>query len=65
MSEVADGDFLLLIHIGEEGSFVIDPEGEYAVLIGKGKGSAIYSAVVGCSAGFKGETVEGREHCEF
>jgi len=65
MGEMADGDLVLFIHIGEEESLVVDPEGEYAVLFGDGKGGAVNSAVGGSSDGFKCKTLEGREHGEL
>jgi hypothetical protein len=65
MSKVANGNLVFLVHISEEGPFVVDAEGEYAVLIGEGKGGAINGTVRGSSGGFKRETVERREHCDF
>jgi hypothetical protein len=65
MSEVADGDLVLLLNSGEEGTLVVDAEGEDAVLIGGHKLSAEHSAGLGAVGGLQVKAVEGREHGEL
>ena len=65
MSEVADGNLMLLLDSGEERPLVIDAEGEDAVLIGGHKLSAEHSAGICTSDGLEGQTVEGGEHGEL
>lgn len=47
MRKVSDCDLLLNLHIGKEWAFVVDFEGEDAMLIGAGKRGAINGAVRG------------------
>lgn len=65
MSIVAHGDLVLFLNVGEEGSLVVDAEGENAVLVGNCELGAENSAVC-CRLGRdEVETVEGGEHSEF
>jgi len=63
--EVSHGDFPLLIHCGEERTFVVDAKVEDTVLVRQGKRCAEDGAVGGIANGFEVETVERREHSEF
>lgn len=65
MCKVADCDFALDINICEKRPFVVDFEGEYAVLVRGLEGGAEDGAVGGFRDGFKVEAVEGGEHGEF
>jgi hypothetical protein len=56
---------MLLLDGGQEGTLVVDAEGEDTVLIGGHKLSAEHSAGIGAMGGLEGETVEGREHGEL
>lgn len=41
MCKVADDDRVLFLDVGEEGSLVVDFEGEDAVLVGGGEGGGV------------------------
>lgn len=65
MGEVADGDLMLFHDIGEERALVVDAEGEDSMLVGKGKSSAVHSAVFRAARREERETMEGRKHGEL
>lgn len=67
MGHVANGDGVLLLNVGEEGTLVIDPEVEDAVLVGQHKGGCVCRGILG-RAGLvkgKGKAVEGGKHAEL
>ncbi len=65
MCEMSYRDSMLLVHVGEERSFVIDAESEDSVLVWKRKGGAENGAVGSLGDRGESEPVERREHREF
>lgn len=67
VGHVADRDCVLLLDVGQEGTFVVDLEVEDAVLVGDLEGDGVCRFFGGGVGGVKGEreTVEGGEHGEF
>lgn len=63
--EVAVGNLKLLLDGGQEGTLVVDAEGEDSVLIGSHELSAEHSAGIGALDRFQVQAVEGREHGEL
>lgn len=57
MSEMSDRDFPLYVHVGEEGSLVVDAERKYAMLVWKLEGTAEDSAVWCLRNGYKIKTM--------
>lgn len=62
---MADGDFVLLLDVGEEGTLVVDTEGKDSMLIGDDEARAVHSAVFRSEGRLESEAVERREHSEF
>lgn len=62
---VAHGHLVLLLDVGEEGSLVVDTEGEDAVLIRRDELGAEYSARFSATSWLESQTVERREHGEL
>lgn len=58
MGVVADGDFVFLFNVGEEGTLVIYTEGEDSVLVRDSELGAKDGAVCCCLYGLEVETVE-------
>lgn len=58
MGVVADGDFVFLFNVGEEGTLVIYAEGEDPVLVGNRELGAKGGAVFCCLDRLEVETVE-------
>lgn len=65
VSEVADGDLVLLLDGGEERTLVVDAEREDTVLIGGHELSTEDGASISAADRLEGQTVEGREHSEL
>jgi hypothetical protein len=65
MSEVADGNFMLLLDGGEERPLIVYAEGEDAVLIRSHKLSAEHGASICASDGLEGQAMEGGKHGEL
>lgn len=65
MSKVADGHLVLFLDVGEEGTLVVDAEGEDAVLIRHCEVGAEDGAVFSAARRCKVQPVEGREHGEL
>ncbi len=55
---MTDGDGVLLLNVGEEGSLVVDLEVEDAVLIWKLEACSVDVGGFGGACDFQGETVE-------
>lgn len=62
MSEMADGDLMLLLDSGEKGPFVVDTEREDTVLIGCHELGAKDGAGICATDRLESQAVEGREH---
>ncbi len=65
MGVVADGDFVFLFNVGEEGTLIIYAEGEDSVLVGDCELCAKDGTVSCCLDGLEVETVERGQHGEF
>ena len=65
MGEVAVSHLVLLLDVGEEGTLVVDAEGEDTVLIGGHELGAEHSAGIGTAGGLEVQAVERREHGEL
>ena len=62
MCEVSDSNGVLLLHVREEGSLVIDLEVKYSVLVGELEARCIDGGARRSSQELEGEAVEGRQH---
>lgn len=62
---MADGNFVLLLDVGEEGTLVVDTEGEDSMLVRNGEACAVHSAGFRSEGRLESEAVERREHGEF
>lgn len=62
---MANGNFVLLLDVGEEGTLVVDTEGKDSMLVGDGEACAVHSAGFRSERWLESEAVEGREHGEF
>lgn len=58
VGEMADGDFMFLFNVSDEGSLVVDAEGEDAMLVGKSEGGSVYGRVLCSVHGLQVKTVE-------
>lgn len=65
VGEVAVSHLVLLLDGGEEGTLVVDAEGEDTVLIGSHELRAEHSAGIGTAGGLEVQAVERREHGEL
>lgn len=65
VGKVADGDFVLFVHVCEERTLVVDSEREDTVLIGKSERSAVDCAILRAGSGCERKAVVRREHGEF
>ena len=65
VSKVPDRDLLLNVDICQKWAFVVDPEGEYAMLVRESKSCTEDGAVGSGGNRLEVETVEGGKHCEF
>ena len=65
MSIVADSYLVLLLDIGEEGTLVVDTEGEDTVLVGDGELGAVDGAVFRLGGRLEVEAMEGGQHGEL
>ena len=65
MSIMADSHLVLLLNVGEEGTLVVDTEGEDTVLVGDGELSAVDGAVFRLGGRLEVKTMEGGQHGEL
>jgi len=65
MGKVAERDGVFLFDIGDEGTFVVDLEGEDTVLIWSLEGGSVDAGFIGGDDGKQGETVVRVQHSEF
>ena len=63
--EVADGDFVPFVDVGEERTLVVDVEGEDPVLVRKSERGAVDCAVLGAGSRLERKTVVRGEHGEL
>ena len=65
VGEMSDCYLILLLNSGEEGSFVVDLESEYAMLVGCCEGGGVSGTIEAGGCSLQRKPYEGGEHAKF